>query len=137
MFPTLLHPGKPVLLPDVTDDSHPDLLFPGVVRPSNYEEIPNDKPNLNVKYHTEDQVGSPSPDDSVKFRKGDTNGDEIINKMVLISGSSGEIVGTPYKINQCRRITDIANDGESIDYSCVMSSGNSKILYHESHTFGM
>lgn len=124
----MFYPGKPVLVPDVTGDLQPDLLFPGTVH-SQQNDIIDD-----IEVH---EMDAPHKipllkyvPDSLKFpslsKRKNKMKKTAINEMILLSGSTGEIVGTPLKIKQCHHLTDISNDGESIDYSCLMNSGNSK-----------
>ncbi|KAF2368959.1 hypothetical protein FHG87_000295 [Trinorchestia longiramus] len=151
--PMLEYPGQPVLIPDVTGDSKPDLLFPGSYRAYGASKLfsledPSDlhpfstaaesaPTTTDSRLYTSDHPGSLSsrPRSSLKFTsEEDTSSDfpqkkplqqaKIINEMVLISGSNGKVVGLPYKVKQCHQLTEITIDGESIDYTCVMLSGS-------------
>ena len=47
-------------------------------------------------------------------------------ELILLSGASGAVVGHSMKLNSCQQVLDITNDGDSIDYSCLMHSGRRK-----------
>ncbi|XP_018020467.1 uncharacterized protein LOC108676832 [Hyalella azteca] len=147
--PIMTYPGLPVLIPDVTGDSKPDLLFPGAYQAS-FKMSPHDDTDLGMsfittnsahtttdhrlsslsahselltdramlKYTSEEDTSSSFPEP----RRGEPV--MMVNEMILISGSTGEVVGQPFKVKQCHLLTEIAIDGESIDYSCIMLSGN-------------
>lgn len=151
--PTLLYPGQPVLIPDVTGDLHPDLLFPGVYKPApetrrfpsqesilmnHLRSLPSQaqtttetrlygsgaadlfKTSSTLKYTSEEDTAAHFEEQPPPFVG------NVVNEMVLVSGITGKIVGKPYKVKQCHQLTEVTIDGESIDYSCVMPSGNSK-----------
>ena len=127
-----MYPGKPVLLPDVTGDGEADLLFPGVLQISDQRKPqPNHSSFMTMLSSSMSTTTNNFKDQdayeettSTWFRE--QNNDLKINEMILVSGSNGKIVGQSLKIKKCHTLTDVSSDGESIDYSCIMASGNSK-----------
>ena len=127
----LQNPGRPVLLPDVNGDSHSDLLFPGIIEVNRQSFKEDEGPNDLLDQQTPTYNFIPN-DVEPKLTISDkfVNERRLGNEMILVSGNTGEIIGTSLKLNQCLRIIDITNDGESIDYSCIMNTGNSELHYY-------
>ena len=46
------------------------------------------------------------------------------NQIILVSGKSGIVLGTPYTISQCYHDLTLANYGGEIFYSCFMEDQN-------------
>lgn len=91
--------GPAVLLPDVNNDGYEDLLFPG---------------RLTQEAHSHSQDSSSSETQAPE-------GDQAppTNQLVLVCGQSGSILGSPFVLKQCHKITSMTVNEKGLSYSCL------------------
>lgn len=105
----LLNPGSAIVIPDVNNDSYGDLLMYGILtqspQPWNNEYTDSEFWSSETDSHNPNKSLPP------------------INNLVLISGQSGSVLGTPFILKQCQKILTLVLEGQMIHYTCIEVEG--------------